>query len=235
MQEAVILLVEGKRAGGDSMAPALAKAGYELKVVHTGAAAYSLVQECQPDLVIFDASAMRSNGSRSCRRLRRELGDDTPIIHSRASGQEEDHTAEANVYLMHPYTPRKLLNRVRALLPADEINGEVVYCGNIKLYISKPSVVVAGQSERRLTPKLARLLEEFIRQPGEIISRRQLMQNVWKTDYIGDTRTLDVHIRWMREIIEADPAKPQLLKTVRGKGYIFRPLPPSENKSTESV
>jgi two-component system phosphate regulon response regulator PhoB len=123
---------------------------------------------------------------------------------------------------------------VRALLPADEVNGEVVYCGNITLYLSKPSVVVAGQSERRLTPKLSRLLEEFIRQPGEIISRRQLMQNVWKTDYIGDTRTLDVHIRWMREIIETDPAEPKLLKTVRGKGYIFYPLPPGKKISTEN-
>lgn len=220
MQEAVILLVEAKRAGGDSMAPALAKAGYELKIVHTGTAAFQFVQENTPDLVIFDASAMRSSGSRSCRRLRREL-EDTPMIHSRAAGQPEDQTAEANVYLEHPYTARKLLNRVRALLPADDVNGEVIYCGYMTLYLSKPSVEIMGQNERRLTPKLARLLEEFVRHPGEIISRRQLMQNVWKTDYVGDTRTLDVHIRWTREIIEEDPAEPKLLKTVRGKGYIF--------------
>lgn len=226
MQEAVILLVEAKRAGNDSMAPALAKAGYELKVAHTGTAAFKLVQECEPDLVVFDASTMRSNGSRSCRRLRRELGDAVPIIHSRAAGEIEEPAAEADVYLEHPYTARKLLNRVRALLPADETNGEVVRCGDITLYLSKPSVEVAGQSERRLTPKLAKLLEEFARHPNEIVSRRQLMQDVWNTDYIGDTRTLDVHIRWMREMIEADPAKPKLLKTVRGKGYIFCvPLP----------
>jgi DNA-binding response OmpR family regulator len=168
---------------------------------------------------------MRSSGSRSCRRLRRELGDGVPIIHSRAAGDVEDLTAEADIYLEHPYTARKLLNRVKALLPADDVNGEVVRCGDIVLHLSKPSVEVAGQSERRLTPKLAKLLEEFARYPNEIVSRRQLMQNVWNTDYIGDTRTLDVHIRWVREIIEVDPAKPQLLKTVRGKGYIFSILP----------
>jgi DNA-binding response OmpR family regulator len=72
-----------------------------------------------------------------------------------------------------------------------------------------------------LTPKQAQLLEEFVRYPNQVVSRRQLMQNVWRTDYIGDTRTLDVHIRWVREIIEEDPAQPKLLRTVRGKGYIF--------------
>ncbi|MEJ2749367.1 MAG: response regulator [Anaerolineae bacterium] len=173
MQEAVILLVEAKRAGGDSMAPALAKAGYELKIVYTGTAAFKFVQENTPDLVIFDASAMRSSGSRSCRRLRRKL-DDIPIIHSRAAGEPEDQTAEADIYLEHPYTARKLLNRVRALLPADDGNGEVVYYGNIILYLSKPSVEVSGQNERRLTPKLARLLEEFLRHPGEVVSRRRV-------------------------------------------------------------
>lgn len=228
MQEAVILLVEAKRASGNSMALALAKAGYELKIVHTGTAAYHLVKDCSPDLVIFDASTMRSSGSRSCRRLRRELGDNIPIIHSRAAGQLEDQAAEADIYLEHPYTARKLINRVKALLPADDLNGEVVRCGDITLHLSKPSVEVAGRSEHRLTPKLASLLEEFARHPNEIVSRRQLMQNVWNTDYIGDTRTLDVHIRWMREIIEDDPAKPKLLRTVRGKGYIFRILPREE-------
>ena len=227
MQEAVILLVEAKRAGSASMMHALTKAGYELKIAYPGTAAYKLVQDCTPDLVVFDASSMRSNGSRSCRRLRRELGNNIPIIHSRASNEMEDLTAEADIYLAHPYTARKLLNRVRALLPADDVNGEVVRCGHITLYLSKPSVEVPGKSECRLTPKLANLLEEFVRYPNEIISRRQLMQNVWKTDYIGDTRTLDVHIRWMREIIEVDPAKPKILKTVRGKGYIFS-IPPNE-------
>ncbi len=220
MQEAVILLVEGKGIGDNSMRLALEKAGYTLQVTHTGNGAVDLTKEHDLDLVVYDASAMRSSGVRSCARLRRALGD-TPIIHSRAAGAPEDQSAEADVYLEHPYTARKLINRIKTLLPADDSEGAVLRCGHITLYRSKPSVDVGGQGEHRLTPKLARLLEEFARHPNELVTRRQLMQNVWKTDYIGDTRTLDVHIRWMRELIEENPAKPELLKTVRGKGYIF--------------
>jgi two-component system phosphate regulon response regulator PhoB len=179
-----------------------------------------MTKDSHLDLVVFDASTMRSSGIRSCLRLRRALVD-IPIIHSRVSGEPEDRAAEADIYLEHPYTARKLINRIRALLPADDNQEEIFRSGPITLYRSKPSVMVEGQGERRLTPKLSRLLEEFIHHPNEIVSRKQLMQNVWKTDYIGDTRTLDVHVRWLREMIEADPARPVLLRTVRGKGYIF--------------
>lgn len=220
MQEAVILLVEGKGAGNSSMAPALKKAGYDLRVAHTGATAIANVKKYQPDLIVFDASTMRSSGARSCLRLRRTLPD-TPIIHSRVAGTSEDRSAEADVYLGHPYTSRKLLNRIRALLPADDSDGNVVRCGPVTLYRSKPSVEVGGQGDSRLTPKLARLLEEFMTYPNEVVSRLQLMKNVWKTSYVGDTRTLDVHMRWLRELIEEDPAKPILLQTVRGKGYVL--------------
>ena len=114
MQEAIILLVEGRSAGGHSLAPALRKAGFDLNVVHSGVAAFNLIQEFCPDLVVYDASSMRSSGTRTCRRLRRAMGE-TPIIHSRAAKTPEDRTAEADVYLVHPYTPRKLLNRIKAL------------------------------------------------------------------------------------------------------------------------
>lgn len=143
-----------------------------------------------------------------------------------SEGQDEDISAEADVYLQLPFTPRKLLNRVKALLPADEMNEEVVRYGCVVLYRSKRSVEVNGQGENQLTPKLASLLEEFIRHPNQLVTRKQLMQQVWKTDYVGDTRTLDVHIRWMRELIEENPARPLLLKTVRGRGYILKmPVP----------
>jgi DNA-binding response OmpR family regulator len=227
MPEAVILLVEGRGAGSHSLAPALRKAGYQVEVVHTGAAALKLIANNQPDLVVFDASTMRSSGTRTCGRLRRVLAD-KPIIHSRAIGMVEDRAAMADVYLLKPFTPRKLLNRVRVLLPADDQKEEIVRCGSLTFYRSKRSVEVAGKGERRLTPKLARLLEEFVRHPNEVVSRRQLMRNVWNTDYVGDTRTLDVHVRWIRESIEDNPARPRLLRTVRGHGYIFSVLAPEE-------
>lgn len=223
MQEAAILLIEGKQVSGSSLSPALDKAGLQYHLVYSGTAAIeNIVQNGPPQLIIFDSTAMRSSGIRTCRRLRRIVGD-TPIIHCRANGTEEDTTAQADVYLEHPFTSRKLLNRVRALLPADTLKEEVVRCGDLTFYRTKRSVEIANQGEQQLTPKLVKLLEEFLRNPEVIIDRRQLMQNVWNTDYIGDTRTLDVHIRWIREYIENDPAKPQLLVTIRGKGYIFRP------------
>ena len=225
MPEAKILLVEGERAGHLSLASALEKAGYHIEAVYTGSAAIAFVQEEIPALIVFDASAMRSNGVRSCRRLRQHIGK-TPIIHARAADEIEDQMAEADVYLKRPFTPRKVLNRIRALLPADDTTEEVVRCGHLTYYRSKRSIVTPELGENRLTPKLAILFEEFLRHPNQVITRRQLMQNVWQTDYIGDTRTLDVHIRWIRECIEKNPGRPQILRTRRGLGYIFA-IPPN--------
>lgn len=221
MQEATILLVEGKNAGVASHVAALEKVGYRVVVAYTGAAAVKLTKAEGPDLVVFDASTMRSNGVRSCKKLRAILRE-KPIIHCRSLDQAEDHSACADIYLVQPFTSRKLLNRIHDLLPADDLEGQIVRCGDIVIYWSKSSVSANG-TERHLTPKLARMLEEFVRHPNEVVTRKQLMANVWNTDYVGDTRTLDVHIRWARECIEEDPAAPQLLQTVRGKGYIFVP------------
>ncbi|GJM40556.1 MAG: DNA-binding response regulator [Ardenticatenaceae bacterium] len=219
MQKAVILLVEGKRAGLNTAVPALERAGHTIRLCYTGAAAIKTLKEFEPHLVIFNAASMRTNGSRTCRRLKKNH-QDLPIIHIRAAGEPEDLEAAADVYLEHPFTPRKLLNRVKDLLPIDHSVEETIRYGHISLYLSKKSVDV-GKGEARLTPKLALLLEQFLRHPHRLLTRRKLMQCVWNTDYIGDTRTLDVHIRWVREQIELDPAKPQFLKTVRGKGYIL--------------
>ena len=220
MPQNVVLLVEGKRASDNSVVPALKKAGFRVVLVPTGKAALAEVKSNTFNLVIFNASMMRSNGARSCRRLRHVVGN-VPIIHIRAAGWHEEVEAEADVYLERPFTPRKLYNRIKALLPPDLSKEEIVRCGDLVYYRTKRSVQVLGKGESRLTPKLAQLLEEFVRHPNEIVTRRQLMLNVWHTDYVGDTRTLDVHIRWIRELIEKDPAYPQRLQTVRGRGYIF--------------
>lgn len=221
MEEATILLVEGKNAGVASFSAPLEKAGHRVVIANTGAAALKISRTNVPDLLVFDASTMRSNGARTCKQLRAVVGEN-PIIHCRSESQAEDLSADADVYLVQPFTARKLLNRVKDLLPADDLEGEVVRCGAIVIYRAKRSVAVNGV-EHHLTPKLARMMEEFLRHPNEVVTRRQLMENVWNTNYVGDTRTLDVHIRWARECIETDPAMPQMLLTVRGKGYIFVP------------
>lgn len=220
MREATVLLVEGRRAGEGSLRPALMKEGLVVQVVHTGTDALTWIDENEPDLVVFDGASMRTSGTRSCRRIRSVLPE-TSIILTRAAGQAEDRDAEADVYLVHPFTPRKLINRVRSLLPADHLAEEVVRAGPLTFYLSKRSVDIGGQGERRLTPKLASLLEVFLRCPNEVLPRQDLMRKVWETDYFGDTRTLDVHIRWIREIVEEDPAKPKMLRTIRGVGYVF--------------
>ncbi len=223
MHKGGILLIEGGKAGENSLAFALHKSGFSLHTVHTATAAFSFIEGgAKPDLVILDVSAMRSNGARTCRRLRQLLGD-TPIIYCRAQSSQEEPPAEVDLDLQHPFTSRKLINRVRALLPIDEYKEEIIRCGPLTLYLQKRSVEVGNQGEHKLTPKLTQLLVQFLRHPEEIIYRSQLIHDIWKTDYVGDTRTLDVHIHWMRERIEPDPAKPCLIVTVRGAGYIFRP------------
>ena len=111
---------------------------------------------------------------------------------------------------------RKLTNRVERYLNGDE--GEVLVAGPFKLNV-KSRVLTTRKSEIRLTPKVAALLELFMRSPDEVLERAHLMSKVWNTSYMGDTRTLDVHIRWIREAIERQPSKPRYLRTVRGKGY----------------
>jgi len=219
-EQKTILLVEGVRPRNSSLALPLEKADFTVLTCHSGRQALILAQEILPALVIFDASSLRSNGARTCRRIRGILGDN-PIIHCRSEGQAEEPGIPADVFLEQPFTGRKLLNRVRDLLPADPLKEEVIRIGPILIYRSKRVVEIWEKGECHLTPKLALLLEEFLHHPYELVSRKQLMINVWNTNYIGDTRTLDVHIRWVRECIEKDPSNPVLLRTIRGKGFIF--------------
>ena len=216
----LVLLVEGKGAGHDSLAPMIQRAGHDVAISNDGAEAVSWLSSHRPDLIVFDASTLRSNGVRVCRRLGK-IAEGIPIIHSRAAGVEEDRSAGADVYLERPFSQRKLLNRVKALLPADSTIEEIVRYGEITLFRNKRSVYVAGKGEYALTPKLASLLETLMRHPNELMTRKHLMQTVWQTDFIGDTRTLDVHIRWVRECIEVDPSNPVILRTIRAKGYLL--------------
>ncbi|MDX1613969.1 MAG: response regulator transcription factor [Candidatus Promineifilaceae bacterium] len=225
LPEATVLLLEGRGSGTNSLSMVLEKdPNLTVTLAHTGNAALEISEGTQVDLIIFDASTMRSSGIRTCARLRREMPS-VPIIHCRPANQPENRSVTADVYLAFPFTARKLFNRVRMLLPADAMREEIVRAGDLTLFVSKRSVNVANRGEKRLTPKLVDLLIEFLHHPNEVLGREDLMRTVWQTDYVGDTRTLDVHIRWMREIIEEDPASPSLVRTVRGVGYIFS-IPP---------
>jgi DNA-binding response OmpR family regulator len=177
--------------------------------------ALSAASKGKPDVIILDAASMRTTGTRLCRRAREKL-DGTPIILVSPEGSQPDPGCGASQTLVQPFTPRKLINRVDRLIPGDE--RETLKLGPIKLDKAKNRVYTkSGQS--RLTPKLARLLEIFMNNPGRLMMRKTLIRKVWHTDYTGDTRTLDVHMSWLRQAIEEDPSNPELLKTIRGMGY----------------
>lgn len=219
---AKVLLIESIRANGKSFATALGKR-YNLALAYSGKQGISLAQSMLPDVVVLDAASMRTSGDRICRTLRASLPE-TPIIHIRPSSDGQGGPSEADVVLCHPLTWRKLVNRIRRFVEERDRQGEVLQAGALRLDMAKRTLLV-GEQEKPLTPKLAGLAGLFLKYPNTVIARKTLIQQVWHTDYMGDTRTLDVHIRWLREIVEEDPAHPRIIKTVRGVGY--RLVPPA--------
>lgn len=210
-----VLVVQG--AGRDRLANMLERNGFTVHRARNGKQAVAQVKETPLDLAVIDPSSLRIKGVRLCQMLKR-TAESVPIIWVVDEGATVSDDSVADLFLERPFTARKLLNRVRKLLP--ETKEDVLSAGDIVFYVGKREVHKSGR-KCRLTPKQAKLLESLMRKPSEVLSRRFLMKHVWNTDYLGDTRTLDVHIRWVREAIEDDPSKPQYLLTVRGVGYRF--------------
>jgi DNA-binding response OmpR family regulator len=170
---------------------------------------------------------MRTSGTRICTSLRTSL-DKTPIILIAAENQVEIDQNCADQVLCLPFTLQKLLNRLHPYMTMDE--NKKLECGPIKLDVKERWLHCDGK-KTRLTPRLFALMEAFIHQPGEILLREDLFRKLWETDYLGDTRSLDVHISWLRHAVEADPRNPKYIKTERGIGYrleIEKPKRPSK-------
>lgn len=214
-----ILLVEPVRGPHAPTArDILTQKGYRLTHVTTAKEALAQARKCA-DMVILDYSGRRGGYASLCCDLRQECAE-LPILVLAAEGEAIEPNLPPNVLVLTPpYTARKLLNRVARLQP--QPNCDVLRVGDVTLYIQRRCLRCRGQ-EQRLTPMQARLLEAFMRHPGEVLSRRFLIKQVWDTDYMGDTRTLDVHIRWLRRALEDDPSRPQHIITVRGVGYRFQ-------------
>jgi len=140
------------------------------------------------------------------------------LISEKAPLRDEHRELTCGNVLRLPFTPRKVVNRVYKLL--DSRVGSLLQVGDLTLNLAT-RCVYRGRIFRRLTPRQAQLLEVFMRHPGQTLTREFLMRTVWNTNYMGDTRTLDVHVRWIRERIEKDPSSPRYLRTVRGVGYRF--------------
>jgi DNA-binding response OmpR family regulator len=212
-----VLLIENVRNNGTSFAASLQRK-YHVQVATSGKQGLAMAVRSRPDVIVLDAVSLRTPGTRICARLRSKLGD-LPIIHI-LPDESVKQDSVADVRLSLPFTSRKLINRIERYVTLDELE-DLLELGPFSLNIEKQTLT-APWNEKKLTPKLVALMEMFMRHPDKTLERKQLMQQVWKTDYMGDTRTLDVHIRWLRETIEPIPKKKQFLKTVRGVGYRFQ-------------
>jgi DNA-binding response OmpR family regulator len=201
------------RAQVNSSSAAIEKR-YPIVVATSGKQGIDMAGQGTARLVVLDAASMRTPGERICLTLRERIGK-KPIVHIHP-GPKGSAQSVADVILFTPFTTRKLLNCIDRLLYTSD--DEVLSYGPFSMSLGRRVLVVNGQ-ETPLTPKQALLVETFLRHPGETLDRKVLMEKVWQTDYLGDTRTLDVHIRWIRQLIEPDPSKPRYLQTVRGIGY----------------
>jgi DNA-binding response OmpR family regulator len=212
---AMIVLIQAAGTRDLSFLNALKKR-YAVLVAQSGKQGLALAREHRPSVVVLDAISLRTPGNRVCEMLHANLSG-IPIIHMHP-GPEQNPQSPADVILVQPFTWRKLINSVERLLAA--VDDKIVSCGPFSINVDRHILMVQGQ-ETALTPKQASLIEIFLRHPGETLSRKTLMEKVWDTDYMGDTRTLDVHIRWIRQVLENDARHPRYLKTVRGVGYRF--------------
>ncbi len=242
-----ILVVDDEAILAETIAYNLEQEGYQVITVADGTSALNAVHKEHPDLIVLDIMLPGVDGLEVCRQLRREDNTATvPIIMLTAKSDEIDKVVGLEVgaddYVTKPFGRRELLARVRALLrradypsnteerlssPESDVepppvsrNRELV-AGPLRIDLASRQVNCRGQ-DLELQPKQFDLLTYLVRNRGTVLTRDQLLHNVWGYDYTGDTRTVDVHIRWLREKLEADPANPKLIQTVRGVGYVLR-------------
>ncbi|HZW04276.1 MAG TPA: response regulator transcription factor [Anaerolineaceae bacterium] len=213
--KANILIIEGKRSDRPSFMGGLMKKGFQVQSVASGNAALAQVLQFSPHLVILDAASLRTSGKRICRSLRQHAPG-VPIVVIQDAQADPLDPAEADVSLMLPFTLQKLLNRIKPFLPVVQKN--VMQVGPFQLD-PEQRWVRCNDKQALLTPRLVTLLRVLMEHCGEVIERETLFCQVWDTEYTGDTRTLDVHISWLRQALEEDPRHPHYIKTVRGLGY----------------
>jgi DNA-binding response OmpR family regulator len=212
---AKILVVEGTRVDHGSFVEGLRKKGFEVTSATNGADALGKIKEVLPEVVVIDSPSLRTNGKRTCQSLRKE-DPKLAIILVVDGSQPLPIQVEANAILALPFTAQKLANRIRTLLPEGGRN--VLSAGPVKLYLDQ-NLLRCLNKRTVLTPRLVIILKLLIEHRGEVIERETLYKKAWETDYTGDTRSLDVHISWLRRALEADPRNPRFLKTIRGVGY----------------
>jgi two-component system response regulator RegX3 len=219
------LVVEDETSYSEALSYVLRKEGFDVAVAETGPDALTEFERGGADIVLLDLMLPGLSGTEVCRQIRQTSS--VPIIMVSAKDTEVDKVVGlelgADDYVTKPYSPRELVARIRAVLrrgtAADDIDDSPsLEAGHVRMDVDRHLVTVNGESVK-LPLKEFELLEYFLRNPGRVLTRSQLIDRVWGADYVGDTKTLDVHVKRLRAKIEPDPANPVSLTTVRGLGY----------------
>lgn len=225
--EKKILLVEDEKTLAKALKFNLEKEGFKVSTAFDGEEALELFTKERPDLIILDLMLPKIDGFELCRRLRRSS--DVPIIMLTARDEDIDKILGlelgADDYMTKPFNTRELLARIKAILRRTELHAaaenRVIKSGDLQIDIIKHKVSVKGR-EVPLTSKEYAMLSLLASNPGRVYSREQLLEEIWGEDFSGDARTVDVHIRHLREKLEEHPAEPRYILTVWGTGYKFR-------------
>jgi two-component system response regulator RegX3 len=218
-----VLVVEDEESYSDALAYMLRKEGFEVALAATGPDALTEFERSGADIVLLDLMLPGISGTEVCRRIRQTSN--VPVIMVSAKDEEVDKVVGlelgADDYVTKPYSPRELVARIRAVLRRGvepDLAPMTLEVGSVRMDVERHIVTLDG-AEVRLPLKEFELLEMFLRNPGRVLTRGQLIDRVWGSDYVGDTKTLDVHVKRLRAKLESNPADPQLLTTVRGLGY----------------
>jgi two-component system response regulator RegX3 len=228
-----VLIVEDEDSFVDALTVGLKREGFDIRVARDGAEALELFDELRPDLVLLDVMLPKVSGIDVCREIRGKSS--VPIIMVTAKGSEIDTVVGLEVgaddYVTKPYRLRELVARMRAVLrrrsPEDTVallpeSLDVIEVGDVKVDHERHEVVIRGD-EVRLPLKEFELLALLLENAGRVLTRETLIDRVWGSDYVGDTKTLDVHIKRLRAKVEEDAAKPTRIVTIRGLGYKYEP------------
>ena len=233
MPSGKVLIVEDDRTLLDVLKYNLTKEGHDVVTASDGVEALDVARNKKPDLIVLDVMLPKLDGFEVCRILRREMT--VPILMLTAKASETDKVVGlelgADDYMTKPFSMREFLARIRAMLrraemtklveiSAKETAPSLIKVGDLEIDFARHKVSQSG-TIIDLSPKEFDLLAFLIKNREQVFSRDQLLEKVWDYDYAGDTRTVDVHVRWLRQKIEADPANPIHLLTVRGIGYKF--------------
>ncbi len=232
MSEQAVLVIEDEENLLKAIKYNLEQDGYKVQSAMDGEQGLDMARQMGPSMIILDIMLPKMDGIEVCRILRRESN--VPILMLTAKSEEIDRVVGlelgADDYVTKPFSMRELMARTKAVLRRYSLSasdtakesGKVLRAGKLEVNISKHAVTLDGKA-LELKPREFDLLALLVENAGRALTRDRILESIWGHDYYGDTRTVDVHVRWLREKIEGDPGSPKRIITIRGVGYRFDP------------